>query len=94
MAMGFSIPATIVAGTYALLAGGLASYESTGAGCMGWCLGLATFPEVFLLGLFPTEFFYSPLWVRFMFVFPIAVIGVNAFILYVIFGGVKWWRAL
>lgn len=94
MRLGFSILATIVAGTYVLLAGGLASYESTGNGCMGWCFGVATFPEFVLLGLLPTEFFYSPLWDSLRLVFVMAVIGVNAFILYVIFGGVKWWRGL
>jgi hypothetical protein len=92
MRLGFSIVATIVAGTYALLAGVLASYETTGNGCMGWCFGFATLPEYFLLAALPTEFFYSPLWDRLMWAFTIGVIGVNAFILYVIFGGVKWWR--
>lgn len=90
MHLRFSILATVVAATYAIAAGGLAIAES--GDCMGWCMGLATFPEVFLLGALPTEFFYAPLWTGFLVhVFAFGVIGLNAFILYVIFGGVKWW---
>lgn len=91
MRLRFSILATIVAGTYAFIAGALAIAEMTG-NCMGWCMALATYPEFFLLGVLPTAFFYSPIWQGFLiFVFALGVIGVNALILYVIFGGVKWW---
>ncbi|MGZ5080314.1 MAG: hypothetical protein ACXWHZ_12765 [Usitatibacter sp.] len=90
MRLRFSILATIVAATYALVAGALAISEA--GDCMGWCMALATFPEVFLLGALPTEFFYSPIWTGFLMqVFALGVISANAFILYVIFGGLKWW---
>ncbi|MCI4431565.1 MAG: hypothetical protein JHC40_20650 [Burkholderiales bacterium] len=91
MRLRFSMLAASVAGTYALLAGSLALAESIGHGCMGWCFAVATLPEWAVLGALPTEFFYSPLWEHLLvFVFAIGAICLNAFIVYVIFAGVKW----
>lgn len=93
--MRFSIIGTIAASAYAAGACLLAAGEFKGHGCMGWCFGLATFPEFLLLFVLPTEFFYSPAWQHFfVWVFGIGVIGLHAFILYVVFGGVAWWRGL
>jgi hypothetical protein len=95
MRLRFSIVGSIVAGAYAAGALFIASREASGSGCMGWCLGLATFPEFFLLAMLPTGFFYSEAWNHFwLWIFAFGSIGLNAFILYVIFGGVAWWRGL
>jgi hypothetical protein len=95
MRLRFSIVGTIVAGAYVVGACLLAAREMRGDGCMGWCFGLATFPEFLVLFAFPAAFFYSPAWQHFfVWVFGIGAIGLNAFIVYVIFGGVAWWGGL
>ena len=57
--------------------------------------GLATMPDFLLLWVFPTSFFYTPAWNNVLIgVFTLGVIGFHALVLYVIFGGVAWWRGL
>jgi hypothetical protein len=93
MRLRLSILGGSVAGAYAAGALLIASGETHGDGCMGFCFGIATFPEVLLLALLPTAFFYSPAWTGLlMWLFLIGTIGLNTFILYVVFGGVAWWR--
>jgi hypothetical protein len=92
MRLRFFVPAAAVAGLYAIAAGWLASREAVGNGCMGWCFGVATFPEFFALMVFPTNFFYSSAWQSLIWVYGIVSIGLNAFVLYVLFGGIPWWR--
>ena len=95
MKLRFSIAGTVAAGAYAAEALFMAMQESRGQGCMGWCMGVATFPEFLLLGLLPTSFFYTEAWNHFLiWVYLLGSVGLNAFILYVIFGGVAWWRGL
>jgi len=93
MRLRWSLPGGLIAGAYALVACFVATREAVGSGCMGWCFGLATFPEFLALFVLPTGFFYSPAWQQFfVWVFGIGAIVLNAFVLYVIFGGVPWWR--
>jgi hypothetical protein len=87
-----AVIAGTIAGLYVLGAGWLAMAESSGQGCMGFCFGLATFPEFLLLGLLPDRFFYTPLWTGLlMYLFGIAAIAFNALVLFTIIGG-AWWR--
>jgi len=93
MRLRWSVPGALIAGLYALGACFLASREAIGSGCMGWCFGAATFPEFLALFVLPTSFFYSSAWQQFfVWVFGLGAIALNAFVLYVIFGGVAWWR--
>ena len=88
-----TIVGSCVAGLYAAGALFVAMQETHGNGCMGWCFGLATFPEFVVLGALPTPFFYSDAWTHFgMWAFGLGSIALNAFVLYVIFGGIAWWR--
>jgi hypothetical protein len=89
MKLRFSIPATIVAAAYVFGAGWFATREVVGQGCMGWCFMFAAFPESLLLLLSrPGAGGESGgLWL-----FALLAIGFNAFVLYVVFGGVAWWR--
>lgn len=82
----------IVAGAYILGSAFLITREMHGDGCMGWCYGLATFPEFLVLGAVQTEYFYSSTWQSFViWLFAGGTIGFNALILYAIFGGAAWW---
>jgi hypothetical protein len=93
MRLRFSILAVIGAATYVLGAGWLAAQETMGHGCMGWCFGIATFPESLLLMFSGHDFGYSAGWQGGgVWLFALLAIGFNAFVLYVIFGGVAWWR--
>ena len=94
MHLRLSIAGTIVAAAYILGAAYLMSSEMHGNGCMGWCFGLATFPEVFLLRALPDSYFYTTAWEHVVvWLFGGGVVAVNAFVLYVVFGGVTWWRS-
>ena len=95
MKLRFHAPAAIVAGGYAAGAVLLATGEMRRGGCDGVCLALATLPEFLLLFLLPNEWGYARWWQDFLvWIFAPASIGLNAFILYVVFGGVAWWRGL
>jgi hypothetical protein len=92
MKLRYSIPATIVAAAYVFGAGWLAAQEAVGHGCMGWCFMAATFPE-FLLLLLSGHSGHSAGWEGGgVWLFAFLAIGFNAFVLYVVFGGVAWWR--
>jgi len=93
MKLRFSIPATIVATVYVVGAGWLVAQESVGHGYMGWCFMIAAFPESLLLLLSGPGFGYSADWQGGgAWLFAFLAIGFNAFVLYVLFGGVAWWR--
>jgi hypothetical protein len=93
MKLRLSIFAAIVATSYAIGAGLLAAQEAVGQGCMGWCYMMAAFPESLLLVFAGNELGYSKGWQGGgAWLFAFLAIGFNAFVLYVMFGGVAWWR--